>query len=73
MLYYCYAEPNRAADWDSVVTIHDNSSDDSLAMTPAHTWHLFRHKIGNHKLTSKFASSGARPQVLYNVVHVVYT
>ncbi|XP_065914594.1 WD repeat-containing protein 36-like isoform X2 [Dysidea avara] len=55
-------EPNRAADWDSVVTIHDNSSDDSLAMTPAHTWHLFRHKIGNHKLTSKFASSGARPQ-----------
>jgi len=60
--YYC-TEPNRAADWDSIVTIHDNSSDDSLAVTPAHTWHLHHHKIGNHKLSSKFVTSGARPQV----------
>ena len=69
---YVCTEPNRAADWDSVVTVHDNSSDDSLAVTPAHTWHLYHHKIGNHKLISKFAASGARPQVCVSFCVILY-
>jgi len=62
MVTFAVVEPNRASEWDSVVTIHDSSSN-HLATVPAHTWHLHHHRIGRHQLSSKFTTSRAQPNV----------
>ena len=66
---YFQLEPTRASDWDSVVTVHSNSSD-YLATVPARTWHLHNHRIGNHQLISKFTNSGAKPSVSQCIVSI---